>query len=109
MAKTKLTKSAVDAAQPQAQPVELRDILVPSFMCKVTCACAGSMQRRRCCAGAWSLRQRHCTPATARQVRWHSRCGATANSALANCAIPDRRQIESLSTFRGLSRAMLYA
>ena len=29
MAKTKLTKSAVDAAQPQAQPVELRDTLVP--------------------------------------------------------------------------------
>ncbi len=25
MAKIKLTKSAVDAAQPQAQPVELRD------------------------------------------------------------------------------------
>lgn len=36
MAKTKLTKSAVDAAQPQAQPFELRDILVPGFMCKVT-------------------------------------------------------------------------
>ena len=36
MAKTKLTKSAVDAAQPQAQPVELRDTLVPGFMCKVT-------------------------------------------------------------------------
>ena len=34
--KTKLTKSAVDAAQPQAQPVELRDTLVPGFMCKVT-------------------------------------------------------------------------
>ena len=27
MAKIKLTKSAVDAAQPQAQPVELRDTL----------------------------------------------------------------------------------
>jgi integrase len=36
MAKTKLTKSAVDAAQPQAQSVELRDTLVPGFMCKVT-------------------------------------------------------------------------
>ncbi|MBS1942175.1 MAG: tyrosine-type recombinase/integrase [Bacteroidetes bacterium] len=36
MAKTKLTKSAVDAAQPQAQPVELRDTLVPGFLCKVT-------------------------------------------------------------------------
>ena len=36
MAKIKLTKSAVDAAQPQAQSVELRDTLVPGFMCKVT-------------------------------------------------------------------------
>ena len=36
MAKIKLTKSAVDAVQPQAQPVELRDTLVPGFMCKVT-------------------------------------------------------------------------
>ena len=31
MAKIKLTKSAVDAAQPQAQAVELRDTLVPGF------------------------------------------------------------------------------
>ncbi len=36
MAKIKLTKSAVDAAQPQAQPVELRDTAVPGFMCKIT-------------------------------------------------------------------------
>lgn len=36
MAKIKLTKSAVDAAQPQAQPIELRDTLVPGFLCKVT-------------------------------------------------------------------------
>jgi len=36
MAKIKLTKSAVDAAQAQAQPVELRDTLVPGFLCKVT-------------------------------------------------------------------------
>lgn len=36
MAKIKLTKSAIDAAQPLAQPVELRDTLVPGFMCKVT-------------------------------------------------------------------------
>lgn len=36
MAKIKLTKSAVDAAQPQAQPVELRDTVVPGFICKVT-------------------------------------------------------------------------
>ncbi|HCS08861.1 MAG TPA: integrase [Pseudomonas sp.] len=36
MAKIKLTKSAVDAAQPQAQPVELRDTLVPGFLCKIT-------------------------------------------------------------------------
>ena len=32
MAKLKLTKSAVDAAQPQAQAVELRDTLVPGFL-----------------------------------------------------------------------------
>ncbi len=36
MAKIKLTKSAVDAAQPQAQSVELRDTLVPGFLCKIT-------------------------------------------------------------------------
>lgn len=36
MAKVKLTKSAVDAAQPQAQAVELRDTLVPGFLCKIT-------------------------------------------------------------------------
>ena len=36
MAKIKLTKSAVDAAQPQAQAVELRDTLMPGFLCKIT-------------------------------------------------------------------------
>lgn len=36
MAKIKLTKSAVNAAKPQAQPMELRDTLVPGFLCKVT-------------------------------------------------------------------------
>ncbi len=36
MAKIKLAKSAVDAAQPQAQPVELRDTLVSGFLCKTT-------------------------------------------------------------------------
>lgn len=36
MAKIKLTKSAVDAAQAQAQPIELRDTLVPGFLCKIT-------------------------------------------------------------------------
>ena len=32
----KLTKSAVDAAQPQAQAIELRDTLIPGFLCKIT-------------------------------------------------------------------------
>lgn len=36
MAKIKLTKSAVDAAQPQTQAVELRDTLVPGFLCRIT-------------------------------------------------------------------------
>ncbi|EMD1678965.1 tyrosine-type recombinase/integrase [Klebsiella variicola] len=36
MARIKLTKSAVDAAKPQAQAVELRDTVVPGFLCKVT-------------------------------------------------------------------------
>lgn len=36
MAKIKLTKSAVDAAQPQAKAVELRDAVVPGFLCKIT-------------------------------------------------------------------------
>ena len=35
MAKIKLTKSAVDAAQP-VQPMALRDTLVPGFLCKIT-------------------------------------------------------------------------
>lgn len=46
MAQIKLTKSAVDAAQAQAQPVELRDTLVPGFMCKVTAAPALPFERR---------------------------------------------------------------
>lgn len=36
MAKIKLTKSAVDTAQPQAQALELRGTLVPGFLCKIT-------------------------------------------------------------------------
>jgi len=36
MAKVKLTKSAVDSAQAQAQPVELRDTMVPGYLCKIT-------------------------------------------------------------------------
>lgn len=36
MAKIKLTKSAIDAAQPQALALEFRDTLVPGFLCKVT-------------------------------------------------------------------------
>lgn len=36
MAKNKLTKSAVDAAQSQAQSIELRDTVVPGFPCKIT-------------------------------------------------------------------------
>src|SRR5665647_2985295 len=36
MAKMKLTKTVVDAAQPQSTDVELRDTLVPGFLCKVT-------------------------------------------------------------------------
>ena len=36
MAKIKLTKTVVDTAQPQSTDVELRDTLVPGFLCKVT-------------------------------------------------------------------------
>ncbi|WP_246797150.1 tyrosine-type recombinase/integrase [Burkholderia perseverans] len=36
MAKIKLTKTAVEAAQPQAQAIELRDTVVPGFLCKIT-------------------------------------------------------------------------
>lgn len=36
MAKIKLTKTTVDAARAGAQDVELRDTLVPGFLCKVT-------------------------------------------------------------------------
>ncbi|WP_438266282.1 hypothetical protein [Dickeya dadantii] len=38
MAKINLTKSAVDAAQPQAQAIELRDSFVPGFRCKIALA-----------------------------------------------------------------------
>lgn len=36
MAKIKLTKSVVDAAQAKTCDVELRDTIVPGFLCKVT-------------------------------------------------------------------------
>lgn len=36
MARVKLTKSVVDAARPAAKEFELRDTLVPGFLCKVT-------------------------------------------------------------------------
>ncbi|ULU23318.1 tyrosine-type recombinase/integrase [Dyella terrae] len=36
MAKIKLTKTVVDTARPQSQDVELRDTVVPGFLCKVT-------------------------------------------------------------------------
>ena len=36
MAKIKLTKTVVEAARPQSTDVELRDTLVPGFLCKVT-------------------------------------------------------------------------
>jgi hypothetical protein len=36
MAKIKLTKTAVETAQTQAQPIELRDTMVPGFLCKIT-------------------------------------------------------------------------
>lgn len=38
MAKIKLTKSAVDAAQTQDNAIELRDTVVPGFPCKITLA-----------------------------------------------------------------------
>jgi len=36
MAKIKLTKAVVESAKPQAQAVELRDTIVPGFLCKIT-------------------------------------------------------------------------
>ncbi len=36
MTKIKLTKSVVDAAKAQTSDVELRDTIVPGFLCKVT-------------------------------------------------------------------------
>ncbi len=36
MAKIKLTKTAVEAAQPQAKDIELWDTVVPGFLCKIT-------------------------------------------------------------------------
>lgn len=36
MAKIKLTKTATDSAQPQAQAVKLRDTMVPGFLCRIS-------------------------------------------------------------------------
>lgn len=36
MAKSKLTKTAVESAQLQAKDVELRDTVVPGFLYKIT-------------------------------------------------------------------------
>ena len=36
MAKIKLTKTAVETAQPAVRAFELRDTVVPGFLCKVT-------------------------------------------------------------------------
>ncbi|HEY1459247.1 MAG TPA: Arm DNA-binding domain-containing protein, partial [Casimicrobiaceae bacterium] len=36
MAKVRLTKSIVEAAQPSSRDAELRDTLVPGFLCKIT-------------------------------------------------------------------------
>jgi hypothetical protein len=36
VATIKLTKTAVELAKPQAQAIELRDTVVPGFLCKVT-------------------------------------------------------------------------
>jgi integrase len=36
VAKLKLTKTAIEAAQPQAQAIELRDTVVSGFLCKIT-------------------------------------------------------------------------
>ena len=36
MAKIKLTKTAVEATQPKATAIELRDTVVPGFLCKIT-------------------------------------------------------------------------
>jgi len=36
MAKIKLTKTVVEATQPQATAIELRDTIVPGFLCKIT-------------------------------------------------------------------------
>jgi hypothetical protein len=36
LAKIKLTKTVVEAARPQTAAVELRDTLVPGFLCKIT-------------------------------------------------------------------------
>lgn len=44
MARIKLTRSAVDAAKPQAQAVELRDTVVPGFLCKTPRLAASSPQ-----------------------------------------------------------------
>ena len=69
MAKIKLTKSAVDAAQPQDKAIELRDTVVPGFLCKIALWPTGSV---------WpaSIGARSCSPADAMQcwtMAWVSR------------------------------------
>jgi hypothetical protein len=50
MAKIKPTKAAVDAAQSQAQAVELRDTLVPGFLCKISPAGSQGAQGNSQCS-----------------------------------------------------------
>jgi hypothetical protein len=54
MAKIKLTKSAVDAAQPQAKAIERRDIVVPGFLYKITSAGRSCSSTARTLANAAS-------------------------------------------------------
>lgn len=55
MAKIKLTKSVVDAAKAHTGDVELRDTIVPGFICKVTptgprSSCFSTARTRACAA-----------------------------------------------------------
>lgn len=96
MAKIKLTKSAVDAAQPQVKVIELRDTVVPGFLCKITPAGrkvfmlqyrTNAGERRKPALGQWRPRW-NCGP---HRGHWGCRCTARHRARVrrGNLATPD--------------------
>ena len=76
MAKIKLTETAVEAAQPQAQDIEVRDTVVPGFLCEIAPAAPRPRRAKRprwpsCARSSWRTTPRS---ATAQQQEGHVAC-----------------------------------